>query len=67
MRPSTQRWIEAGKTLALDVNAKVLCPECQRGYLKTKDFELGKTGEVERLMFCEVCGGRNYLLKPLGK
>lgn len=64
----TKRWIEAGKVLAQDANAQVLCPVCQADTLKVADVrsEINPT-ELERHMKCSACGAHNSLrlVRPL--
>lgn len=64
----TKRWIEAGKVLAQDANAQVLCPVCQAETLKVTDVrnESNPT-ELERHMKCSACGVYNSLrlVRPL--
>lgn len=63
MKLTTANWIEAGKILAVDTSKKVLCPECGAPHLKTKDITNNSNpNELERLMYCLVCGAKNYLL-----
>jgi hypothetical protein len=62
MKPESSRWIEAGKILSENPNAKVLCP-------KNLDAELVVTDEspkghpeiVERHMRCPKCGAYNAI------
>jgi Fe-S cluster assembly scaffold protein SufB len=59
------RWIEAGKIIATDPGAKVLCPVCQKVFLQVTDVRNEKNlSELERHMICEECGAYNSLLKP---
>ena len=63
MKLTTANWIEAGKTLAVDASTKVLCPECGASHLTTKDIiNNSNPNELERLIYCLVCGAKNYLL-----
>ena len=58
----TKRWIEAGKVLAQDANAKVLCPVCQAETLKITDVRNESNPiELERHMSCTACGASNSL------
>jgi len=62
MNDETRRWIEAGKTIAVDANAKVLCPHCLSEFLEVRDFHnTSAPEEIERAMRCPVCGTRNAL------
>lgn len=58
-----RRWIEAGKCIAIDPEAKVLCPVCQIGYLRVTDVTNDHNpSEFERHMKCDHCGAYNALL-----
>lgn len=68
MKPESRRWIEAGKVLANDPRAKVLCPENGDGYLEVTDhFAASDPPVLERHMRCPVCGAFNILLNPRGR
>ena len=68
IRPESQRWIEAGKVLADDPTAKVLCPENGDGYLEVTDHVAATDPtKRERYMRCPVCGAFNILLNPRGR
>ena len=41
MKTETELWIEAGKALAETPEAKIECPKCKKGYLKTLDIDSG--------------------------
>lgn len=57
-----QRWIEAGKVLAQDPTARILCPKCQSEYLEVVDIRNpANPDELERIMRCPVCGAMNVL------
>ena len=61
----TNRWIEAGKVIATNPDAKVLCPACQKEFLQVIDVRDEKNIFVlERHMICKECGAYNSLLKP---
>lgn len=62
-RPSwAWRWIEAGKTLAGDPAATVLCPVCAAGNLEVEDVENPRnTMEIERYLRCPICLAVNIL------
>lgn len=58
----TQKWIEAGKIIAQNPNAKVLCPECGKNNLEVQDIRNeNNSSELERIMECPVCKARNIL------
>jgi len=62
MSEKSKKWIEAGKLLAVDVNASVICPECGLVKLTTADnINENNPQETERLIFCTSCGAKNYL------
>jgi len=63
MSQITSRWIEAGKAIATDPDAKVLCPVCQKTFLEVMDVRNEKKpSELERHMICKECGASNSLL-----
>ncbi|MCQ1528818.1 hypothetical protein [Lutispora saccharofermentans] len=58
----TQKWIEAGKLIAENPDAKILCPECEQNNLEVKDIRNdNNVSELERIMYCSNCGARNIL------
>jgi len=58
----TQKWIEAGKLIAENPDAKILCPECKRDNLEVKDIKNeDNIAELERIMYCPKCGAGNIL------
>lgn len=65
MKTEVERWIEAGKVLALDPSAKVLCPRCTSTYLTVRDVPLGPT-KMERHLRCASCGAYNAIIGPKG-
>ena len=56
-----KRWIEAGKTLGRNPDAKVSCPHCKNADLSVTDSHAGNTN-TERHMRCPKCGAYNALL-----
>lgn len=61
----SRRWIEAGKRLAVDPTAEVVCPVCQGANLMVTDV-LWKDGiHLDRHIQCPECGARNVLTKLL--
>lgn len=58
----TARWLEAGKRLARDSEAKILCPVCQQATLTVQDVPLEGTNRFERLLRCPQCDAANVLL-----
>jgi phage FluMu protein Com len=62
MSAETQRWIEAGKAIALDSNAKVKCPRFEDDFLLVEDVRNPQSpDELERIMKCPRCGAMNVL------
>lgn len=58
----TKRWIEAGKILAADAKAHVLCPVCQVGVLEVSDVRSANDStQLERHMRCPACRAHNFL------
>jgi DNA-directed RNA polymerase subunit RPC12/RpoP len=58
----TMAWIAAGKILANDPKASVLCPVCKTEYLVVQDVPDLNSTKFERIMSCPNCGARNILL-----
>ena len=55
-------WIEAVKRIATDPSVKVICPVCQKVYLKVRDIpNENNPSEVQRQMLCDKCGAFNAL------
>lgn len=63
LSPEAGRWIEAGKTLAVDPSAQVMCPVCGKGYLVVTDVPWKDGLHLDRHMQCPDCGARNVLTK----
>ena len=62
MATETQRWIEAGKLIAKDRLARVLCPRFEHAYLEVEDIpNPADPEELERIMKCPECGATNAL------
>lgn len=62
MKTQTSKWIEAAKILIEDSNHKILCPECQRGYLVIKDEPIPSSDEmIDRYLICDNCGKWNVI------
>jgi Zn finger protein HypA/HybF involved in hydrogenase expression len=61
-RNITLLWIEAGKLLAQNPNASIICPVCERNSLNVKDSRsVENPAVIERELACPTCGSRNYL------
>jgi hypothetical protein len=54
-------WIAAGKVLAVDPSAAVLCPVCQRANLVIQNVSIAGQSKFERIMNCPGCNSRNIL------
>lgn len=68
MKTESSRWIEAGKILAENPGAKVLCPRNQDAELVVKDESPSDHPEiVERHMRCPKCGAYNAIRLRRGK
>jgi hypothetical protein len=61
-RQQMRLWIDAGKTLAQDPTARVVCPSCGLGTLDVHDQVVWKGERVERWMRCDYCSVANSLL-----
>jgi|JI10StandDraft_1071094.scaffolds.fasta_scaffold42332_2 predicted RNA-binding Zn-ribbon protein involved in translation (DUF1610 family) len=63
MNDRWKEWASAGKTLAADPTAKVLCPECYQGFLVVEDrYPESSVDKFERCLQCPKCGKLNILL-----
>jgi transcription elongation factor Elf1 len=57
-----EKWINAGKMLAINPDSSVKCPECGISNLKSMDINFeNNLEEFSRLIYCENCGTKNYL------
>lgn len=62
MKEESIRWIEAGEILALNPQAKVICPKNLDAELIITDVSLpGDSQTIERHMRCPKCGAYNAL------
>ena len=62
MNDETQKWIDAGKLIAEDPRARVLCPRFGDSYLEVQDVRNPRNPEeLERIMKCPKCGAMNVL------
>jgi C4-type Zn-finger protein len=63
-----QRWINAAIVLGRNPSAKVSCPVCGEANLMAKDIPFegiqveGAAQKFERVLYCQNCGAKNYLL-----
>lgn len=55
---SSRGWVDAVIAFKNDINAKVLCPVCKKGFLKATDNYFSKSDPLrfEREMVCTECG-----------
>ncbi len=67
MTPELKRWIDALKTLAVDREARVRCPERDDGWLTVIDVPCYGDTKIERYMTCDSCGARNVALMAAPK
>lgn len=58
----TRKWIEAGKILGTDPEAKVPCPVCNHEFLVVSDVPISGSRKFERVLSCPNCGAKNVLL-----
>ena len=62
MSDERDRWIEAGRILATDSAAQVLCPVCSQAYLSVEDVRVPDVASLfERYMRCVACGTFNSM------
>jgi hypothetical protein len=63
VKRASVRWIEAGKILGANPNAKVRCPENNDDFLATQDSSPAENPtHIERHMRCSKCGAYNAVL-----
>jgi transcription elongation factor Elf1 len=58
------RWINAAKTLAVDVTSKVKCPRCLNGTLSVRDVPVDTTHQ-DRELKCDACGALEAIFMRL--
>ena len=58
----TKKWANAGIMLGNNPEAVVACRECGIDALKVKDIVIDGWDHFERIIYCEHCGARNFLL-----
>lgn len=56
-----KKWVEAGKILELNPNAKIKCPVCSIGTLIVKDELIEESSKLDRYMICDNCGKWNVM------
>ena len=63
MEGKRELWVKAAILLSKNPKAKVLCPECQIGYLIVRDEPIEGWDKIDRYMICDNCGEFNILTK----
>ncbi|SIT05807.1 hypothetical protein SAMN05421788_103212 [Filimonas lacunae] len=61
MKEVTKKWIQAGKVLGEDADAKVNCPDCEKGILTVTDVVIGFAGKTDRILCCPCCSKENVI------
>ncbi len=61
MNAIVQGWIEAANLFGGDSQAKMVCPECRQGSLRAEDIALPNGEIVEKRIYCDTCGAKNYV------
>jgi len=62
MSKQSQKWIEAAKVLSEDPRARVLCPNCEKDYIRVKDVGYPDDRELfDRYLTCLHCGAGEVL------
>ena len=57
-----ERGLKASIILGQDPQAKVLCPVCQKVFLKVTDIKSSADpSHIERVIYCSACGARSYI------
>ncbi|MBN1518222.1 hypothetical protein JXA32_16795 [Candidatus Sumerlaeota bacterium] len=57
-----KRWIDAATELAVNPSKKVLCPYCEKAFLRVIDVKLGDEKGIERHIQCPQCKRYDALL-----
>lgn len=61
MDARTKGWVKAANLFADDLQAKVVCPDCQNGLLRAENIALPNGDVVERMIYCAACGAKSYV------
>lgn len=61
MEEKTRKWIEAANMLIENPTAKVVCPECEKGFLQVKDEPIEIWKKLDRYLICDSCGKWNVI------
>jgi hypothetical protein len=62
MKKKSREWIEAAKVLSANPRARVLCPSCEKDYLRVKDVSYPDDPELfDRYLTCLHCGAGEVL------
>jgi hypothetical protein len=56
-----RKWLDAAKILGEDANRKVLCPNCNVGYLYVKDVIWKDGKKCDRYIICPNCNAYNTI------
>lgn len=63
MNSMKQKWIQIGIAFSSDSEAKVICPNCEKGKLNSFDVESNSNPKkFERHIVCNICGGQIQIL-----
>ena len=65
MNEKLKRWLDALKEFEINPNAKIICPECNKGILILKDEPIKNTNKIDRYIICDSCGKWNVATKSL--
>lgn len=66
MKEQTRRWLDAAKILMEEPDRKILCSECEIGYLIVKDVPIiDREKMIDRYLMCNHCGKWNEMTMEL--
>lgn len=67
MNEKVKKWVDAVKQLTKDPNSKVVCPECDNGFLILTEVPAEQHNKVDWYLKCDTCGQWNVLSKSLSQ
>ncbi len=57
----TQKWLDAAKILREDPDKRIICPNCNVGYLQVKDVIVKEEKKCDRYLICDNCKAYNVI------
>lgn len=61
MTSINKTWVDAAKKLAENKKEQVVCPCCNKSFLKVKDEPIIQWKKIDRYLICESCGQYNVM------